>query len=111
MKIQEHVSLKELTTMKIGGSARYFCSVGSEVDIQEAFVFAKEKGIPMAILGGGSNILIANGTLNALVLKIEIKGIEWIRHGTDTERSQHGSDTEQVVAGAGESWTACRASR
>ena len=77
MKIQEHVSLKELTTMKIGGIARYFCSATTREEVERAVAFAREKEVPVAILGGGSNILIANGTLNALVLKIEINGIEW----------------------------------
>ncbi|MSU56450.1 MAG: UDP-N-acetylmuramate dehydrogenase [Candidatus Taylorbacteria bacterium] len=95
MKIQEHISLKELTTMKIGGTARYFCSASTREEVEEAVLFTHGKKVPVIVLGGGSNILIASGEINALVLKIEIKGIEWATHGTDME---------QVVVGAGESW-------
>ncbi|MEK7169710.1 MAG: FAD-binding protein, partial [Patescibacteria group bacterium] len=128
MKIQEHVSLKELTTMKIGGIARYFCSATTREEVERAVAFAREKEVPVAILGGGSNILIANGTLNALVLKIEINGIEWESplESLDSRRlgalpSSAGGllqppahrnastpfgkgDSVLVVAGAGESW-------
>jgi len=97
LRIQEHVSLKELTTMKIGGSARYFCIAATREEAAKAALFAKEKGIPVAILGSGSNILIANGEINALVLKIEIRGIEWIEE-------KEGSPTVLVVVGAGENW-------
>ncbi len=95
MNIQEHVSLKELTTMKVGGHARYFVIATTVQDLSDAVSCAKEKDIPVVVLGGGSNMLIHGGDINALVIKNEIRGIEW---------ESHGSNTEQVVVGAGESW-------
>ncbi|MDO8594499.1 MAG: UDP-N-acetylmuramate dehydrogenase [bacterium] len=94
MKIQEHISLKELTTMKIGGTARYFCVAETEQELKEAFAFSEEKDVPVLILGGGSNVLIASGELSALVIKIDLKGVVWDEDGEST----------LVIAGAGESW-------
>ncbi len=94
MRIQEHISLKKLTTLKIGGTARYFCSVERAEELTEALTFARERNIRYAILGGGSNILVANGGIEVLVIKIDIKGIGW----------QKNKESVLVIAGAGESW-------
>lgn len=80
--------------MKIGGIARYFCSVDTEQTLEAAFQFAREKKVPVVILGGGSNVLIGSGEINALVVRIALKGVEW----------RDEKETMLVVAGAGESW-------
>ncbi len=106
LPLQENVPLKDLTTMKIGGNARYFCSVSTVEDLVEAVLFAREKATSLVILGGGSNILIANGEIEALVVKVEIKGIEWKESRQfSILNSQFSRNTDTlVVAGAGESW-------
>ena len=53
MEILEHISLKEKTTLKIGGEARYFCSVSTVPELLEAVSFAREKKLPLVVLGGG----------------------------------------------------------
>jgi len=75
MKICESVSLKGLTTLKIGGVAHYFCRVRNEHELQTALQFSKKKEVPLIILGGGSNVLLSDGSISALVAKIDIKGI------------------------------------
>ena len=77
MDIREHIPLKELTTLKIGGTARYFAAVESSEALREAVSFAREKSIPFAILGGGSNVLISGGEFQGLVIQIGIRGVEW----------------------------------
>ncbi len=96
MKIQENISLADHTTFKIGGKARYFCLVQSEGDLKEAVAFAKEKKVPMLVLGGGSNVLISEKGFAGLVLKIELKGIEF-------EETELGTFAH---VGAGENWDA-----
>ncbi len=54
-------------------------------------------------------MLITDGEIEGVVVKIDIRGVEWGYRGTDAERNQHGSDTELVVAGAGEKWDALAA--
>src|SRR3989338_2094848 len=103
MRIQEHISLKELTTLKIGGVARYFVLAQSISELKEAIAFAQEKEGPFIILGGGSNLLIHDSGFQGLVIKNEFKGIEYPSHRTETEQ-ERGTDTKLIIAGAGESW-------
>jgi UDP-N-acetylmuramate dehydrogenase len=70
-KIQENVPLSPLTTFGIGGSARYFTSVRSEDELRDALLWAKGKTLPYVILAGGSNVLVPDQGLEALVIHIE----------------------------------------
>lgn len=80
MTIDENVSLKHLTTFNIGGLARYFCIAKSLDDLKEAAVFAKNKNLPIFILGGGSNVLVSDGGFAGLVIKIALRGV-WFNDG------------------------------
>lgn len=91
MSIEEHVPLAPLTTFRLGGVARFFVRVRSVEELQEALAYAKEKNMPVLLLGGGSNMLLV-GDVNALVIKLEFTGIEQL--------------DDVVVAAAGESWDA-----
>ena len=70
MEIQENIPLKPKTTLKIGGNARYFAELKSKEDCKEAHDFAKDKNIPLVVLGAGSNTVFADGVIEALVVKI-----------------------------------------
>src|SRR4030042_1574922 len=70
MKIQKNIPLAPYTTFRIGGAARFFCEAKSEEDILEALKFAKEKSLPVFVLGGGSNVLVSDKGFDGLVLKI-----------------------------------------
>jgi len=70
LKIREHVPLSELTTFKIGGSSRYFVEVRTEGEVSEAVQWAKQKQIKFVILAGGSNVLIPDDGLRALVIHL-----------------------------------------
>lgn len=67
-EIRENVMLAPLTTFKIGGPARYFLDVRSEGDVQEALAWARERGVRVIVISGGSNVLIPDGGLDALVI-------------------------------------------
>lgn len=74
MNIRESVSLKGFSTYGIGGPARYFCEVEGDDDLRKAVRFAKEKNIPLFFLmGGGSNLIIADEGINGLVIKLQTK--------------------------------------
>jgi UDP-N-acetylmuramate dehydrogenase len=83
--ISENVSLKEYSTFKIGGSARYFCKAKSQSVVESALNFAIEKKLQVFIIGKGSNLLISDNGFSGLVLKIEDNsfGIEKTIHGYD----------------------------
>jgi UDP-N-acetylmuramate dehydrogenase len=97
MLLQENVPLAPLTTFRLGGPARFFVEAQSASDVQQAATFAQSRNLPLFVLGGGSNLLVADGGWPGLVLKVAILGIEQ-RPGTDAEG--------KIVfdAGAGELW-------
>ena len=70
MQIQENSSLKGKTTMRIGGNARWYAELRTKEDVAEAVVFSEEQEVPLIILGGGSNTIFADGTINALVARL-----------------------------------------
>ena len=75
MTIQEDVPLAPLTTLQIGGPARYFSEAACEEEVLDAVAFASEHQLPLFVLGGGSNLVIADAGWPGLVLKIAIGGI------------------------------------
>ncbi|MDP6561722.1 MAG: FAD-binding protein, partial [Candidatus Peribacteraceae bacterium] len=75
MDIQENVSLKGKTTMRIGGNARYFAELETKEDVEAAMKFAEENSVPLIMLGGGSNTIFADGTINALVVRMSAESV------------------------------------
>jgi UDP-N-acetylmuramate dehydrogenase len=94
MEILENVPLALYTTFKIGGPARWFAEAASEVDILEAVSFARERGLLLFVLGGGSNLLVSDSGFSGLVLRIALRGI----------REHFDDDTLILQAEAGEDW-------
>src|SRR5690606_36424531 len=84
-----------LTTLGVGGEARFFITVGSEEELVAAIGFAHTQGLPIFILGGGSNLLVSDDGFPGLVIKIGIKGFKF-------EDRDDGS--VRVTAAAGEEW-------
>lgn len=69
--VQEDVPLKNYTTFRIGGSARYFFVAHTKEDIQKAVQAATKEKIPFFLLAGGSNVLVLDQGFSGLVVKIE----------------------------------------
>jgi UDP-N-acetylmuramate dehydrogenase len=93
----ENIALAPLTTIRIGGPARYFVEASTVGDVQEAVTFARSRDLPLFVLGGGSNLLVADAGWPGLVLKVAIQGLN--------QRSGHDADGKILFdAGAGESW-------
>lgn len=76
MKVQEHVAMAPYTTMQVGGAVDYFVPVRSEKAVVQACDWAAEQHLPVFVLGEGSNIVVGEGPLHVLVLKMEIRGFE-----------------------------------
>jgi UDP-N-acetylmuramate dehydrogenase len=72
MKILQNKTLKELTTFKIGGQAKYFCAPQNFDEMKEALLFAKKNNLKTFILGRGSNILFDDEGFFGLVIKNDI---------------------------------------
>jgi len=95
MLIDQNIKLSHFTTFKIGGTTDYFCAVKNEEELKEAVFFAKQKKLPIFILGGGSNLLVSDSGFRGLVIKIEIGGIE---------QKEFENGKVEILAGAGENW-------
>src|SRR5712691_1202755 len=94
MLIQENVPLAPLTTLKVGGPARYFVQAHTIAEVSETVSLARSRNLALFVLGGGSNLVISDAGWPGLVLKIAIIGIE--------ERTQNNKSLFEV--GAGEEW-------
>ena len=95
-QIQENVPLAPLTTLGVGGRARFFVRAESVRVVEEAVAFARGRELPLFVLGGGSNLLISDRGWDGLVLQVGILGAD--------ERLEQ----SKVVfeAGAGVDWDA-----
>jgi UDP-N-acetylmuramate dehydrogenase len=94
MVIQENIPLAPLTTIKVGGPARYFIEAKTINEVSDAIQFARSRDLGLFVLGGGSNLVISDDGWPGLVLKIAIAGIE----------EHSGSDPAGFDVGAGEEW-------
>ena len=70
MEVREQFLLRPKTTMRIGGTARYFAELSTKDDVEAAVRFAAEKRVPLIPLGSGSNTVFADGVIDALVVQI-----------------------------------------
>ncbi len=97
MTIQENVPLAPLTTLHVGGAARYFAELRREDEVREAARFAKACDLPLFVLGGGSNLVIADSGWPGLALRIAIGGIS-------TDPRAPSSNAVLFSVGAGVNW-------
>ena len=75
LQIQEHIPLGPKTTMKIGGKALFYAELQSKEDCEQAYVFVKERKLPLIVLGAGSNTIFADGTIEALVARLQAEAV------------------------------------
>jgi len=80
MEFREKVALKDWTWWKIGGPADFFCLPKSIDQVREAARFAATRGIPMTILGGGTNVLVSDAGVEGLVI-----GMKHLNHAEVSE--------------------------
>ncbi len=70
MTIEEQVALSRFTTLGTGGPARWFAKPESLEELAEALEWASERDLPVAVVGLGSNLLVADDGVDGLVLKL-----------------------------------------
>ena len=95
MLVKENISLSKYTTMRVGGPARFFVSVKTILELASAIKFSKEKNIQFFIIGCGSNIIISDNGFAGLVIKLDLRGVEF---------EDYRSGKVLVIARAGEIW-------
>lgn len=95
MDVMTNVSLKQYTTMKLGGEARYMATADFADDVVSLYRNARKENLPIFVLGGGSNVITHDEVFEGIVLLNKIKGFEVI---SETD------ETTDVKIGAGEVW-------
>lgn len=100
LKLQEHVNLAGLTTMKIGGKAKYFTEVTKVNQLPEAFVWLKAQNLPHFVLGGGSNTIFDDGEFKGLVIKMGLLGFKVLEENDNSAIVwvAAGEDWDEIVA-------------
>ena len=96
LHIEENVALAAMTSMKLGGPARFFAACSCADDIRAGLAWAASKGVAVQVLAGGSNTIVADAGFGGLVLKIASSGVRFANDGASVE----------VAAAAGEDWDA-----
>ncbi|HEU5197271.1 MAG TPA: UDP-N-acetylmuramate dehydrogenase, partial [Methylomirabilota bacterium] len=94
LAVSEHVPLAPLTTLGVGGGARWFVDAADEATVREACAWARQRGVPLRVLGGGSNLVVADAGVDALVVRIALRGLSHRERGGAAE----------LTAAAGEPW-------
>lgn len=96
MQMRECEPLAPLTTLGLGGPARWFAAVGDEAHLAEAVAWAAARGAGLWVLGGGSNLVVADAGVDGLVVRLGLAGVRVERRG----------DEVLVTVAAGEPWDA-----
>ena len=92
--ILDNTALAPRTTLELGGPARHYLVARDEATVIHGVRWARLRGLPVGILGGGSNLVVADEGFGGLVIEMALLGIEERREG----------DRVLVTAAAGEEW-------
>lgn len=95
MEIHTNIPLKNYTTMRLGGNARFMTDAHTLEDIATIYHNAAKQQLPIFILGGGSNIIVRDEGFTGIVIRNRISGFEVL--ASDAQSST-------VKIGAGENW-------
>ncbi|HEU4736161.1 MAG TPA: UDP-N-acetylmuramate dehydrogenase [Solirubrobacterales bacterium] len=87
--VQADFPLARLTTVRTGGSADFFARPGNEGELLAVLAWAADEGLPLGVIGSGSNLLVADSGFRGLALKLD-------RELTTIEREEEG-----MVCGGG----------
>jgi UDP-N-acetylmuramate dehydrogenase len=91
---QQGVDLALHCTMGVGGPARYFVEAHDLASVLLAVDWTRRRGVTLRVLGGGSNLLVADDGVDGLVLKVALRGLS-VRESTGAV---------DLTAAAGEPW-------
>ena len=94
MRLERDVPLAPLTTLRLGGRAAGVAVVEREADVPEALAEAERRQVEALVLGGGSNVVVADEGFRGLVVRIASRGVDVaVRDGL-----------ARVTLAAGEPW-------
>ena len=88
------VPMAPMTSLGVGGAARWFSRATTIDDVVAACRWSGDAGVPLCVLGGGTNMIVADTGVDALVLQVAIRGVDFYGQGASTS----------LRLGAGEPW-------
>lgn len=94
LPLRERVPLAPMTTMGVGGAARWYVEATDEATVIAAHAWARRAHAALMVLGGGSNLVVGDGGVDALVVHIALRGVDTRENGAAVE----------ITAAAGEPW-------
>ena len=92
--IQTEIALAPRCSLRVGGAARWFATASSPGALAAAHAWSVARGVPMVVLGGGTNVVVSDRGLDALVVAVQPRRLSLTEEG----------DRVTVIAGAGEPW-------
>ncbi len=96
--VQTDVPLAPLTTLEVGGPARWFARVRDEAELAAAVAWADHAGHPLLMLGGGSNLLVADAGYPGLVVQLCDTRVDFAADGRVSAAA--GADWDRLVGEA-----------
>ena len=94
MIVSERVALAPYTTLGVGGPARWFVEAPDEATLRDALAWSRARGVALRMLGGGSNVVVADAGVEALVVRVGLRGVTTREAGRVVD----------ITAAAGEPW-------
>lgn len=95
MDTHVNIPLKNLTTMKLGGPARFFAEAHTPSELQTLYTNAATNQVPVFVIGGGSNLIAHDEGYNGLIVRMKIPGFEIVADDLYSTT---------IKVGAGENW-------
>jgi UDP-N-acetylmuramate dehydrogenase len=81
-RVVRDAALAPLTTFKVGGPADWLLTLRSGDEVKQAVAIAREHGLPITPLGGGSNLLVSDAGIRGLVLRIHGGEVRFVDDST-----------------------------
>ena len=107
---REHVALAGYTTLRLGGPARRLVEAATDEQVVAAIRAADDRGEPLLVLGGGSNLVVADAGFPGTVVRIATKGVRLDGAGGPGTGGPgaggNGRDAVELTVAAGEDWDA-----
>jgi UDP-N-acetylmuramate dehydrogenase len=69
-RVRRDLALAPMTTFRVGGTADWYVEVGGAADIRRVLAIARRAGLPVSVLGGGSNVLVADAGVRGIVMRV-----------------------------------------
>jgi UDP-N-acetylmuramate dehydrogenase len=95
---QHDVPLSGLTTLRLGGSARRLVVAESDDEVVDTVRAADAAGEPLLVLGGGSNVVVADSGFDGTVVQVATRGVEVDAEAEHTLQLEAGVDWDHAVA-------------